>query len=388
MKQYVAFDLGNSKIAAMGAEVMPDGLIKILGVESIPANCVRHGIINRVSEAALKIGTIKKYLQNSAKIANIKGFGLSINARTMKPKELSIHRQLTNNKPITLKQLEEMAQEARNNFDNEFVTPLATIAQPYLLDGFVVDNPENRTGKSLMGRYTIVYGNKIIKENIEKTLPRSISDIDFACIASEALSAALLTDEDRKRGCAIIDFGAGNTTLSVYMDGVLKDLLVVPLGGKIITNDIQEAGTDAGTAETLKLQFPNVNIEFPQGINNKMLGLIIESRLEEIMVPILDVIEKYKNKLQAGIVLTGGGSTPNYIVAYINEKTGIATRRGNHTHLLAGESKKYESPSLALMVGIIRLWHNTPKNKTKTFSLTDLFEKYKLNNFFPIYFSE
>ena len=358
-KQYVAFDFGNSKIAAMGAEVNSDGIITILGVESVSANCVKHGIVNKVSDAAMKMGTVKKYLQNSAKIVDTKSFGLAINANTMKSQELSINRKLRSGKPITFKQLEEMAQEARKQFDNKLITPFDVIPQTYLLDGVAIDNPENRMGKSLTGRYTVVYGNKIIKDNIEKTSPRSLSNIAFDCIASEALSAALHTDDDRKNGCAIIDFGAGNTTLSIYTDGVLKDLLVVPLGGKSITGDIMEAGADVGTAETLKHQFPNVNIEFPQGIDNKLLGLIIESRLEEIMVPIIDLIQKYKNKLSAGIVLTGGGSTPDYIVAYTNEKTGIATRRGDYTHLLDEESKKYHSPQLTLMVGIIALWHHT-----------------------------
>ena len=377
-KQYIAFDLGNSKIAAMGAEVSPDGMIKILGVESVPANCIKHGIVNKVSDAAMKMGTVKKYLQNSAKIVDTKSFGLAINANTMKAQELSINRKLRSGKPITFKQLEEMAQEARKQFDNKLITPLDVIPQTYLLDGIAIENPENRMGKSLTGRYTVVYGNKIIKDNIEKTSPRSLSNIAFDCISSEALSAALLTDDDRKNGCAIIDLGAGNTTLSVYTDGVLKDLLVVPLGGQSITNDIMEAGADAGTAETLKHQFPSVNIEFPKGIDNKLLGLIIESRLEEIMVPIIDVVQKYKNKLSAGIVLIGGGSTPDYIVAYINEKTGVLTRRGDYSHLLDEESKKYKSSDLALMVGIIALWHSTetenvsendnivePKPKTK-----------------------
>ena len=394
-KQYIAFDFGNSKIAAMGAEVTPDGIIKILGVESITADCVKHGIISNVSDAAMKIGTLKKYLKNSAKIVDTKSFGLAINANTMKVQELSISKQLRSNKPIIFKQLEKMAQEARKEFDNKLVTPFDVIPQTYLLDGVAMDNPENRTGKTLTGRYTVVYGNKVIKDNIEKTSPRSLSDITFDCIASEALSAALLTDDDRKNGCAIIDFGAGNTTLSVYTDGILKKLLVVPLGGKNITNDIMEAGTDAGTAETLKHQFPRVNIEFPQGVDNNLLGLIIESRLEEIMVPILDIIEKYKNKLSAGIVVTGGGSTPDYIVAYTNEKTGIATRRGDYSHLLDKESKKYKSPELALMVGIIALWHNTEidnDNNTKIkpqrpISVIKWIQK-KIDDIFPEFFTD
>ncbi|MDR0811195.1 MAG: hypothetical protein LBN23_02820 [Paludibacter sp.] len=395
MNKYVSFDLGNSKIAAMGAEILPDGKIKVLGTESVASNCVEHGKIVKPSEAAMKIGMLKRYLQNSSKLTAINGFGLAINARTMKAKEISINRKL-NNKAVIYKYLEDMAKEARYDFDNRFLTVFDVIPQTYLLDGVAMDNPEGKKGKSLTGKYTIVYGEKSIKENIEKTAPRSVSTVDFDCLASEALSAALLSDDERQRGCAVIDFGAGNTTLSIYFDGVLKDLLVVPLGGKNITEDIMNEGVDEGVAETLKHQFPNVKIELPPTLDLQTLALIIEARLEELAVPVLDVIEKYKNKLLTGIVLTGGGSTPDYIVSYMQEKTGLPARRGSHAHLLADESKKYDVPSFSLLVGIIALWRSTikenqteaPKEPKRKRISPIKWVNIKLDELFPDFFAE
>jgi cell division protein FtsA len=123
----------------------------------------------------------------------------------------------------------------------------------------------------------------------------------------------------------LINFGGLTTTLSIFENGALQQLVTVPLGGKNITKDIQEFGINEKNAERLKCAVgkaleSQVQDEIyvavaaadpelpPVKVSSKMLAMAIEARLDEIMNPIFDAIDTYTGKLNHGIILTGGGA--------------------------------------------------------------------------------
>jgi cell division protein FtsA len=174
-------------------------------------------------------------------------------------------------------------------------------------------------------------------------------------------------------GCALINFGAETTTLAVYHDDVLQKLLVVPLGAKNITKDIEELGISEEHAERLKclkgcaleslvdtpiyVQMPSIHDNAPAvKISTAFLARIIEARLEEILQPIFNVIEALPFTLGAGIVLAGGGSKLAHLLDFITEKTDVYTRFGNHSDWLSDDTpEKFMDPMYAQLVGIIAL---------------------------------
>jgi cell division protein FtsA len=220
--------------------------------------------------------------------------------------------------------------------------------------------------------------------------------LEYSPLAAEALSTVVLEDQEREVGCALINFGATTTTLAVYHDGVLQNLMVIPLGAKNITKDIQELGISEINAERLKclkgsalesmvdepiyIQIAAVEEGNPPvRISTKFLANIIEARLEEILQPVFDIITQLPFDLEAGIAITGGGSKLKNIIEFIAEKTGISARFGNHSEWLSDDSnEKYHDPSYAQLIGTILLTHEYRKEHPVEESIKELEKKPKL----------
>lgn len=373
--KYVAIDLGSSAISALAAEVQPDGALKILGVESKPSDDVKHGIVEHVSGAAFKVNELVKWLQNSSKIPEVEQVCVSIGARSMKHHHASVSRFVGASHIVSEQLIAEMHDECEKKVQNDKIAVFDVIPLSYELDGLNTDEPVGKTATQITGKYCIIYGNKIIADELYRCFDRTGLKIEHSPIASEALSTAVLEEQEREDGCALINFGASTTSLSIYKYGALQQLLVVPLGGKNITKDIQELGINEQNAERLKclkgtalerlveepiyIQIPSIEAEKPPvRINTQFLATIIESRLEEIMNPIVEAIKNYPEELGGGIIVCGGASKLNNLIDFITEKTGIYARFGNHTDWLIDKTpEKYHDPVLSQLIGTILLTH-------------------------------
>jgi cell division protein FtsA len=197
--------------------------------------------------------------------------------------------------------------------------------------------------------------------------------LEYSPLATEALSTVVFEEMEREVGCALINLGATTTTLAVYHDGALQNYLVIPLGARNITKDIQELGISEQNAERLKclkgtalesmvddpmyIQVPSMDDgNMPVKISTKFLANIIEARLDEIMQPVFEIITNLPYKLDAGIVITGGGSKLKNIIDFIAEKTGIYARFGEHSEWLSEDSNlRFHDPSYAQLIGTILL---------------------------------
>ncbi|MEI7504621.1 MAG: cell division protein FtsA [Paludibacter sp.] len=372
-KQFIAIDLGNTRISAMAAEIQPDGTLKILGEESKLADDVKHGIVEQRTGASSKVIELKKLLQNSSKIHDISMVSVAIGAKTMKVVASSVSRFVGKPNTVTDILLAEMAEECKRNFQQPDITIFDIIPISYFLDNKRTDEPIGKNGSQITGNYHLVIGNSLINEKIEGCFDRTGLLLEHTPTAVEALSTVLLEEEDRELGCAMINLGATTTTLAVYSEGVLQNLLVVPLGAKNITKDIQELGITEANAERLKclkgvalesmvtdpiyIQIPDVDPNNPQvRISTKFLATIIEARLEEILHPIFETITKLEFPLGAGIVITGGGSKLGSIIGFFEEKTDIQTRIGDHSGWLSEDTDvKYNDIRYAQLIGSIAL---------------------------------
>jgi cell division protein FtsA len=236
-----------------------------------------------------------------------------------------------------------------------------------------MDEPVGKNVSQIIGNYHLIIGSSNIKIQRDRCFEKTGLVIEHTPLSIEALSTVLLDDHEREAGCALINFGATTTTLAVYSDGILQHLLVIPLGSKNITKDIEELGVSENHAERLKclkgqaleslvenpmyVQIPSNKIENPPvKISTQFLATIIEARLEEMLQPIFDAINALSFQLDAGIIITGGGSKLSNIVDFIVEKTGIKTRFGNHSDWLSNDTpEKFLDPCFAQLVGTIIL---------------------------------
>jgi len=202
--------------------------------------------------------------------------------------------------------------------------------------------------------------------------------LEFGGITLEPLASsdAVLNQEEKEAGVALIDIGGGTTDLAIFKDGIIRHTAVIPFGGNIITEDIKEGcSIIEKQAELLKVKFgsawpgenkeneivsiPGLRGREPKEITLKNLSKIIHARVVEIIEQVYVEIKNYgheeqKKKLIAGIVLTGGGSQLKHLKQLVEYITGMDTRIGYPSENLAGDSsQETTSPMYATAVGLV-----------------------------------
>ena len=371
----VAIDFGSTRISVMAAEVLEDGALKIFSEESKPSDDVRWGIVEKPSGASFKVSELLKLLKNSAKISDITHVSVSVGAKSMKQISISVSRFVSKPNIVTEELLSEMLEECEHKSQQPDTSIYEVIPVSYLLDGKRMDEPVGHKANQIIANYHVVSGNSIIKSELERCFDRTGIVLEYSPLTADALSTVVFEEMEREIGCALINFGATTTTCAVYHEGALQRLLVIPLGAKNITKDIQELGITETNAERLKclkgsalesmvddpmyIQIASVDEGNPPvKISTKFLANIIEARLEEILQPVFDVLTNLPFSLEAGIVITGGGAKLNNVIDFIAEKTGIYARIGDHSEWLSEDThEKFRDPSYSQLVGTILLTH-------------------------------
>lgn len=375
----VHFDLGGSKISGLAGMVEENGALTILGEEKQPTEEIKSGLIEKVTGAALKINTLAKYLQNSARVEPIKTVSISVNPRAMKQTFKTINRPIE--RVVTPAFLHKIKAEIKAGINSEKVYVYDIQELEYFIDGRPVEKPVGVKGSNLRVDYRIITGNVLVQESIERCFERTGLAVDYIHLGIDALATVVLDDEDTQNGCALIAFGATTTILAIYNEGKLQELLLVPFGGINITKDIQELGIRFEYAELLKCRkgcamesavTEIVNIKAPAEdpdqppviINSSFLATIIEARLSEIMEPIFDTINQITYRLQNGIIITGGASKLHCLQEFITEKTGFQVRMSDHSGWLSDHTPEiFFQPEYAQAVGAMLLTHDLNMEK-------------------------
>lgn len=373
--KYIAIDFGSSKITALAAEVNPNRTLNVLAYESKPSDDIKYGIISQVSGAAFKVSELLKLIQNSSKINEITQVSVSVGAKSMKMIKVNVHKSVGASGVVSEMLINELKKECEQKVAKNETVVFDITPHYYELDGRRTDEPLNKNAKQISAFYTVIYGHNLITDGIDRCMERTGILVEHSSVSVEALAAAVLDEKMRENGCALINFGADTTTLAIYKNDILQQMIVVPLGGENITKDIEELGINHQYAERLKcvtgfalvskvdnpllVEVPSVDPDKPHvQISTKFLATIIESRIEEIIQPLLDAIDSYDEPLDAGITITGNASKMKFLKDFIQEKTGLEVHVGNHSEWLSEKTdKKYSDISFSQLIGTIVLHH-------------------------------
>lgn len=166
----------------------------------------------------------------------------------------------------------------------------------------------------------------------------------------EVLAKAVLTPAEMEGGVALIDFGGGATSVSVYSDSIMRHYASIPFGGMSVTTDIRnESMISDSLAENIKLAYGACMPDRLQTLSEKVIQInsgngtvpnkqlpvkylseIITYRVKEIIEAILYEIEQsgFADNLRCGIVLTGGGANLTNCAGYVKELSGYNVRHG------------------------------------------------------------
>ncbi|WP_437439889.1 cell division protein FtsA, partial [Eudoraea algarum] len=261
------------------------------------------------------------------------------------------------------------------------------LPQEYKVDGQAeIKQPIGMYGGRLEANFHVVVGQVSSIKNIGRCIKSAGLDLGNITLEPLASSDAVLSQEEKEAGVALIDIGGGTTDLAIFKDGIIRHTAVIPFGGNVITEDIKEGcSIIEKQAELLKMKFgsawpgenrdneivsiPGLRGREPKEITLKNLSKIIHARVVEIVEQVYVEIKNYgheeqKKKLIAGIVLTGGGSQLKHLKQLVEYITGMDTRIGYPNEHLAGDSDaEVASPLYATAVGLLM---NAVKNEARS----------------------
>lgn len=317
----VAIELGSSKITGVAGRKNLDGSTSILAIaQEDSTSCIRKGVVYNIDKTVLCITNIVKKLETTLK-TKVAHVYVGVGGRSIRSIKNVIVKELPVETTVTQEMVNELMDANRNmSYPEQEILDAAT--QEYKVDNQYQLDPVGIPCHRLEGNFLNILWRKAFYKNLNKCFDEAGIAIAEMYLAPLALADSVLTENEKRAGCVLVDLGADTTTVSVYYKNILRHLAVIPIGGDNLTKDIASLQMEEKDAEILKLKHARAFTDNSDIDNTLMLSIdqdrqiesrrfieIIEGRLEEIIENAwFQVPNEYVDKLIGGIVLTGGGS--------------------------------------------------------------------------------
>jgi cell division protein FtsA len=367
----VGLDIGTTKICAVVAEVTEDHAVNIIGVGSSPSRGLRKGM---VSDIELTVESIKKAVEEAELMT-----GGQINAvyTGIAGSHISVAHShgvvALNKQEVTRGDVHRAMEQARACVR---VEPdrrvLHVIPREFTVDDQDgIREPLGMSGARLKVDVHIITGAVTSAQNIIKSVNRAGLDLVDIVLQPLASSEAVLSSEERDLGVAMVDLGGGTTDLAIFVDGSIRHVAVLPIGGQNLTRDIAIGMLTSQTeAEKIKIKYgiargdmvgsgeivevPAVGDRPARVVPRKELAAVIEPRVEEMFELVQEEIKRagYEGMLGAGVVITGGTSMLAGMPDAAERVLDLPARRGSPTGV-EGLRDIVGTPMHATAVGLI-----------------------------------
>ena len=332
----VGLDIGTTKIVAMVGVNNEFNKLEIVGTGKSESLGVHRGVVNNITQTIQSIQTAINDA-NSSSGHEISEVVVGIAGQHIRSLQHSDYITRVNpQEVIDENDIEKLIQQVYKLVMLPGEEIIHVLPQEYKVDGQAeIKEPIGMYGGRLEANFHVVVGQVSSIKNIGRCIKSAglkMGDITLEPLAS---ADAVLSNEEKEAGVALIDIGGGTTDLAIFKDDIIRHTAVIPFGGNVITEDIKEGcSIIEKQAELLKIKFgsawpgenkdneivsiPGLRGREPKEISLKTLSKIINARVVEIIEQVFVEIKNYghsdqKNKLIAGIVLTGGGSQLNHL---------------------------------------------------------------------------
>ena len=367
-------DIGSSKTTAIIGEVVGDlpkhPSLKILGVAQTRTTGMRRGVVADIEETTR---SIRKAVQDAERMAGVQvhevyaGIAGEHVAAMISKGIVAVSGDEINKSDVN--RANEVARAQAIPAEREL---LHAIPQEYTVDKNAgIRDPIGMSGTRLETEMYLVTIGSSPAVNLRKSVERAGYVVRELVLEPLASALAVLTEDEKELGVALVEMGAGTTDLAVFQEGKIRHLGTIAFGGNNVTSDIVHGlGVTQSDAERLKERYgcayepmvdPSAVIELPstaaQGdrqIPRELLAHIIHMRMEEIF----DLVQReistagYAGKLSAGVVLTGGAAAMQGFAELASDVFGTGVRVGVPTENLTGLSDSVEAPRFATVVGL------------------------------------
>lgn len=373
-KIIAALDLGTTKTCSIIAEKNDNNTINILGFGVAPSEGLNRGIVVNIQKTAESIKAAMEIAINKAGI-NVTKINVGVAGEHITTIKHRNYVAIVNQEnEITEKDLERLEQDIRLLKLPSDRQILHIIPEEYIVDDQSgIKNPIGMCALKLEAINHIILASTPAIENIRRAVVRAGFEVGEYILQPLASSNAALDENEKDLGVALIDIGGGTTDIAVFHRNALKHTKVIGVAGNLVTNDIRETlGIITDEAEKLKKEYGyatesaiikdrDIYIKAVGGRGNikvplSLLTQIIHLRMRELFNLIDNELKQsgYKNKIRAGIVLTGGGSLLSGCIELAEEVFGLPVRLGMPQELGSGIARELESPEYSTVIGLIK----------------------------------
>lgn len=368
----VGLDIGTSKVAAIVGEVREGGTVEIIGLGVAESRGIRCGSVVNLEAAVASIRKAVDEAELTAGIeidnaylglsgTQIKGFNSrGVVAVAGKNREISrddVRRAIDTARAVSLP----VGREILHVLPQDFVVD----------DQDGIGDPVGMQGSRLEVNVHIVTGGSAAMQNIVTCVNRAGVNVRESVLEQLAASEAVLTEDEKQLGVALLDIGAGTTDIAIYEKGCLWHTAVVAFGGDHFTNDIavglrmpvpeaEKLKRKSGCALTTMvgddegMDVASVGGRPPRVLARRILSEVLQPRAEELLHAVWDELHRagYEKSLNSGLVLTGGGANLDGMVDIAEQIFDLPVRRGEPQGL-GGLADLTGNPSFATAAGLL-----------------------------------
>ncbi len=321
-------DIGTTKICAMIAEVSSESQIEIIGIGLSPSQGLRKGIVVDIDQTGK---AIKEAVSKAERMAGVEVDSVYVGIAGAHISSMNSHGVIAvsgDNKEIEASDVQRVMEAAQ-------IIPLSAeeeiihvLPREFIVDGCEgISDPLGMSGVRLEVESHIVTGSSTSIQNLAKSVLKSGFEVEDVVLEPLASSKAVLSEDEKELGVALVDIGGGTTDVVIYHEGSIAYTSVLPLGGNHVSNDIAVGlRTPISEAEKIKIKkgstLPkkvnkNEKIEVitasgqvKNKVSRQKLCQVIQPRTEEMFNMIAGELQESGSKdlIPAGLVLTGGAS--------------------------------------------------------------------------------
>src|SRR5512147_2244742 len=369
-KLIVGLDIGTSKIAAIVAELKPEGGFEIIGMGSHPSRGLRRGVVVNIEAT---VNAIQRALEEAELMADCKIREVYTGIAGSHIKSFNSHGMFAiKDKEISQMDVDRVVETARAVNIPTDQQILHTIPQEFIVDGQEdVRDPLGMSAVRLEVKVHIVTGAVSAAQNIIKCVRRCGLEVGDLVLQPLASAMAVLTEDEKELGVCLVDIGGGTTDIAVFTGGAIRHTAVIPIAGDQVTNDIAVSlRTPTHHAEELKVRYacalsqlanPDETIEVPsvgdrpaRRLARQTLAEVVEPRYEELFALVREELRRsgFEEVIAAGIVLTGGSARMEGAIDLAEEIFHMPVRLGQPQHI-KGLSDVVRNPIYSTGAGLL-----------------------------------
>lgn len=366
-ERYIAaIEISSSKIIAAVGKTTKEGQLQVIAVEQDNGvEGVRYGIIQNLEETSVRVGKVLDRLQKRSGIAPrlIKGVFVGLSGRSLKSIPSTVSMNLPDDTEITDETLDRLRNEAMKGAIDSSLEVIDAVPRIYRVGKTETTSPKGTVGNRIQATYDLIVCRPEIKRNLNRTIQDKLGiNIEGFVVTALATGLLLLTSDEKKLGCMLVDMGAETTTVTLYAKGCLRYFATLPLGGRNITRDIQSLSLLEEDAEDIKKTSgnaippeiqPNLNLN---GVKLADVSNLLVARAEEIVANVVEQIEYASLKdgeFPTKVVCIGGGARLNNMTELLANQINLPVKKGRLPKYVVVEESHAGSYDLEQVVSVL-----------------------------------